>query len=107
MKREVAAVSHLTKHFGVSSSLARLLHLQGSKIVRAADDVSFKIREGETFALIGESGSGKSTVARCLAGVLRPSSGQALVLGHDLSRPLNRRAALAQRRNIQMIFQDP
>jgi peptide/nickel transport system ATP-binding protein len=107
MKREVAAVSHLTKHFGVSSPLARLLLLQGGNTLRAVDDVSFSIREGETFALIGESGSGKSTIARCLAGVLRPSGGQALVLGYDLSRRLDRRTALAQRRNIQMIFQDP
>jgi peptide/nickel transport system ATP-binding protein len=107
MKREVATVSHLTKHFGVSPPLARLLFPQGRKIVRAADDVSFKIHEGETFALIGESGSGKSTIARCLAGVLRPSAGHAFVLGHDLSRRRDRRTALAQRRNIQMIFQDP
>jgi peptide/nickel transport system ATP-binding protein len=108
MKREVAGASHLTKHFRVSSSLAsRLPFLKPRKIVRAVDDVSFKIAEGETFALIGESGSGKSTIARCLAGVLRPTSGHALVLGHDLSRPSDRRTALAQRRNIQMIFQDP
>jgi peptide/nickel transport system ATP-binding protein len=107
MKREVAAVSHLTKHFGLSSPLSGALFLQGGKTVRAVDDVSFGIREGETFALIGESGSGKSTIARCLAGVLRPSSGQAHILGHELSRRLDRRTALAQRRNIQMIFQDP
>jgi peptide/nickel transport system ATP-binding protein len=107
MKREVAAVSNLTKHFGVPSPLARLLFLQGRKTVRAVDDVSFKIDEGETFALIGESGAGKSTIARCLAGVLTPSSGCALVLGHNLSMYADRRAALAQRRNIQMIFQDP
>jgi peptide/nickel transport system ATP-binding protein len=79
--------------------------------VRAVDDVSFTIRHGETLGLVGESGCGKTTAARCILRALAPSGGQILfgaADGHvvDLA-PLSRQALRPLRPQIQMIFQDP
>jgi ABC-type glutathione transport system ATPase component len=62
------------------------------------DDVSFTVRPGETLALVGESGAGKSTVAKLLTGLVKPDSGQILLDGSALRR--------AQRKDLQMVFQD-
>ncbi|MCL6269428.1 ABC transporter ATP-binding protein [Sansalvadorimonas sp. 2012CJ34-2] len=76
------------------------------RYVQAIDNVSFHVKEGETFGLVGESGSGKSTTARVIAGLYRPDGGQVYFAGKEISgmsarerRPLNRQ--------IQMIFQNP
>jgi oligopeptide/dipeptide ABC transporter ATP-binding protein len=74
--------------------------------VRAVDTVSFDLRRGETLGIVGESGCGKSTVARLLVGLERPSSGRIQYKGEDISG-LSGRALKAVRRNIQMVFQDP
>ena len=72
----------------------------------AVNDVSFTVGKGEVLGLVGESGSGKSTTARCVAGLLRPDSGQVLVAGQDVTRARGK-ALRATRRRIQMVFQDP
>ena len=74
--------------------------------VRAVEDVSFTIAGGEVFALVGETGSGKTTLARALALLHRPSAGAVLFEGRDLVR-LKRSELRRVRRDIQMIFQDP
>jgi peptide/nickel transport system ATP-binding protein len=79
--------------------------------VRAGDDVSFVIHEGETLGLVGESGCGKTTTARCVLRAMAPSSGQILFRTRegevvDLA-PLSRKALRPLRPQIQMIFQDP
>jgi oligopeptide/dipeptide ABC transporter ATP-binding protein len=74
--------------------------------VKAVSDVSFAIGEGETFALIGESGSGKTTVARCIVRLIAPDSGRISLQGEDLLRLRGRELATV-RRGIQMVFQDP
>ena len=74
--------------------------------VQAVDDVSFTLRHGRTFGLVGESGSGKSTLARMLVGVERPTRGQVLVDGVDVST-MSRAARRDLRRRVQMVFQDP
>lgn len=76
------------------------------QLVRAVDNVSFTVDQGETFGIIGESGSGKSTVGRCLVCLLPPTSGTVRHFGKDpfaLSAAELRR----QRRKFQIVFQDP
>ena len=83
--------------------LNRVLEGEPRRSLRAVDDVSFSIQRGETLALVGESGCGKSTVARLIVGLYAPSRGQILFEGADLADP----ASAPLRRRMQMIFQDP
>ncbi len=74
--------------------------------IKAVDDVSFDIRRGQTLGLVGESGCGKSTVARCLLQLHRPTAGQVIFEGRDLCR-LSTRELRQVRPKAQIIFQDP
>jgi oligopeptide transport system ATP-binding protein len=74
--------------------------------VNAFQDVSFTIFPGKTLALVGESGAGKSSLARCIALLERPSTGEIELAGRNLL-PLNRKQLFPIRREVQMIFQDP
>jgi peptide/nickel transport system ATP-binding protein len=75
--------------------------------LHAVDDVTFALRPGRITALAGESGSGKSTVARLLLRLLAPSDGEVLFEGRDVARDRRRRDVLRYRSRVQMIFQDP
>ena len=72
--------------------------------VKAVTDVSFKLAKGEVFGLAGESGSGKSTIARMILGLTEPSEGAILFEGRDLA---DRAARAARGGAIQMVFQNP
>jgi len=98
----VLAVSELKKHFPVKKGLLR----RTVGHVYAVDGVSFSIGEGETLGLVGESGCGKSTVARTVLRLLEPTGGEIRVDGHDITR-LGKGALRPYRRQMQMIFQDP
>lgn len=75
-------------------------------VIRAVDGLSFDIAEGETLALVGESGCGKSTTARGIINLVHPTSGQVLLEGVDITR-LDDRQMMPYRRVVQMVFQDP
>ncbi|TXL75154.1 ATP-binding cassette domain-containing protein [Vineibacter terrae] len=86
--------------------LAVIYPLGGGRTLRAAEDISFDVHPGEALALVGESGCGKSSVARAIMQLQAHTEGQILVDGQDLRR-LSRRALKALRPRFQMIFQDP
>jgi len=93
------------RYFDVSRPLLqRLVAGEGKRLLRAVDGVSLAVPKGRTLSLVGESGCGKSTVARLAVGLYRPSAGQVMFDGRDLAEA---RAASDQRRRMQMIFQDP
>ena len=101
-------VRELAKSFDVSSPwLERVLAREPRRFLRAVDGVTFDIARGHTLALVGESGCGKSTVARLLVGLHPPDAGSIRFDGVDLPQTLNSPRAGALRRRLQMIFQDP
>ena len=101
-------VRDLVKGFDVSAPwLNRVIERRPRQWVHAVDGVSFSIERGKTLALVGESGCGKSTVARLLVGLHAPSSGEVLFDRQNIARTLAGPQALALRRRMQMIFQDP
>ncbi len=102
-------VRGLSKTFDVSAPwLNRVVERQPKMFVHAVDDVSFAIQRGQTLALVGESGCGKSTVARLLVGLHPPTSGQVLIDGQDTTTLRSQPEALRSlRQRMQMIFQDP
>jgi oligopeptide/dipeptide ABC transporter ATP-binding protein len=96
------ALDHVTKEFPIRTGV--LQRQTGS--VKALSDVSFAVERGETFGLVGESGCGKTTLARLILGLERADSGTVLFEGQDVSR-LSRSAARHRRADLQMVFQDP
>lgn len=94
-------VRNLVKHFTRKQGLFRQ-----PTVVRAVDDVSFDIGEGEMFGLVGESGSGKSTTGRCILRLIEPTSGAVLFKGDNVLEFSRQRLRLA-RRDMQIVFQDP
>ena len=101
-------VTDLARTFDVSPPwLNRVLERKPRQLLRAVDGVSFEIERGQTLALVGESGCGKSTVARLLVGLYEPTRGAFAFDGQDAHAAYKAPDRLALRRRIQMIFQDP
>ena len=96
-------VRDLKMHFPVTKGI--ILQRQVGAI-KAVDGVSFSIKRGETLGLVGESGCGKSTTGRAILQLYRPTSGQVLFQGIDLTK-LHGEEMRRMRRKVQMIFQDP
>jgi peptide/nickel transport system ATP-binding protein len=97
----------LARTFDVSPPLLnRVIERKGRQLLHAVDGVSFEIDKGQTLALVGESGCGKSTVAKLLVGLYEPTRGSVSFDGQDAHQAF-RAGDRALRRRIQMIFQDP
>lgn len=108
MTSPLVEVRDLRKTFDVSAPwLARVVERRAPQFVHAVDGLSFSIPRGQTLGLVGESGCGKSTVARLLVGLHTPTSGQLHLDGIDMTQAFASGQADALRRRLQMIFQDP
>ncbi len=108
MAETLLDVRDLAKDFDVSRPwLNRVIEGAPRTLLRAVDGVSFTINRGETLSLVGESGCGKSTVARLICGLYVPTRGSIRLGGVDLATIHNRSEMLTMRRRFQMIFQDP
>jgi peptide/nickel transport system ATP-binding protein len=107
--RPLLSATGLARYFDVSPPLLnRLIERRGRVFLKAVDGIDFTIGRGETFALVGESGCGKSTVARMVVGLYAPTRGRILFDGVDLGETLKRGVtARPLRRRLQMIFPDP
>ena len=106
--RTLVQVDDLAKTFDVSAPwLNRVLERRPRTLLHAVDGVSFAIERGKTLALVGESGCGKSTVARLLVGLYAPTRGSVRFDGKDAHATFASGESRALRKRIQMIFQDP
>ena len=95
-------VNHLSKYYKARGK--GLAH--ANQLLRAVDDVSFKLRRGEVLGVVGESGCGKSTMGNTIIRLLEPDNGEIIFEGHDLAK-MNQHELRKYRADIQMIFQDP
>jgi oligopeptide transport system ATP-binding protein len=101
-EHKLVEVNNLKMYFPVTAGIMR----RKVADVKAVDDVSFFIREGETLGLVGESGCGKTTTGRCLLQLSKPTAGEVLFEGFDLTK-LKGEALRRMRQRMQFIFQDP
>jgi len=99
----VAKVVNLKKYFPIYKGFLVKKHVGD---VKAIDDISFEVRRGETFAIVGESGCGKTTTARTMLRLTDPTDGKIEILGTDISK-LSREELLPFRRKMQIVFQNP
>jgi oligopeptide/dipeptide ABC transporter ATP-binding protein len=100
---DLLVVEDLKKHFPVTRGIVFQRQVAS---VKAVDGVSFTVKRGETLGVVGESGCGKSTMARCIMRLLDPTSGRIVFDGRDITR-ISRTELRPIRREMMMIFQDP
>lgn len=95
-------VEHLKKYYSIKSS-----SLRGKKsVVKAVDDISFDVKIGETFGIVGESGCGKSTMGKSVIRLIEPTEGKVILDGQDFTS-LKGKELQEARDKIKLIFQDP
>lgn len=106
MVNSFVKVEGLRKWFPVKRSLSEIMHAKAGGVVKAVDDVSFEIEKGTVYVLAGESGSGKTTVARLILRAIEPDAGKILFDGVDITK-FNDRELKKFRTDAQMVHQDP
>jgi oligopeptide/dipeptide ABC transporter ATP-binding protein len=102
MNDSVLQVRNVKKYYPVRKKSP----LEGKQYIHAVDDVSFSIKRGETIALVGESGCGKSTLAKCIIQLTKPTDGEILLYGADLTTMSKSKLRLS-RQKMQIVFQNP
>ena len=103
MADELLVVENLKKHFPITRGIVFQKEIA---TVKAVDGISFTVKQGETLGVVGESGCGKSTMARCIMRLLDPTDGTIAFEGRDITH-LSRAQMRPMRREMMMIFQDP
>jgi oligopeptide/dipeptide ABC transporter ATP-binding protein len=106
MERPILSVREVSRVFDLRHGLERLYRRRATALVHAVDRVSFDVKRGETFGIIGESGCGKSTLGRTLLRLQDPDGGTVSFDGIDITH-LDQAAMLPLRKRMQIIFQDP
>jgi peptide/nickel transport system ATP-binding protein len=107
MAEPVLKVENLKKYFPIKRGLVSSLKGEPQRFVRAVDGITFEVGKQEVFALVGESGCGKSTTGKLIVKLLQPTEGSIYLEGNDVTNVRTREEVLAYRRKVQIIFQDP
>jgi peptide/nickel transport system ATP-binding protein len=103
---DLLRVNNLKKYFAIKKSLREVLRFNKEYHIKAVDDVSFSLEKGKVFVLAGESGSGKTTIARLILRAIEPDSGSIIFDGEDITNKTDKELRKV-RTNIQMVYQDP
>ena len=102
----VLEFNNVSKYYDVSRNISEIFSGKKPK-VRAVDDVSFKIQQGESVGIVGESGCGKTTLAKLILNLVNPTSGEILFEGKDISKIKDNDELIKYKRNLQFVFQNP
>ncbi|MGM0406157.1 MAG: ABC transporter ATP-binding protein [Thermoplasmatota archaeon] len=107
MPETILKAKNLTKHFEITQSFLSMLYRKNRLIVKAVDGIDFEIHKKKSFALVGESGCGKTTVGKLIMKLLEVTDGTIIMEGKDISSIKDTAKIKAYRRVTQMIYQDP